>query len=105
MVTNGCTGILRLARAFTRTSLRMTEGYIFSAPSRGNAECRSGAGQCVGTNVLKSSQPRRDQKKGQRNKGASLSTQALFSWWSRSLGGRVAVKKHPREGELLEGFL
>jgi hypothetical protein len=26
VVTNGCTGILRLARAFTRTSLRMTEG-------------------------------------------------------------------------------
>jgi hypothetical protein len=26
MVTNGCTGVLRLACAFTRTSLRRTEG-------------------------------------------------------------------------------
>src|SRR6478609_2957735 len=26
MVTNGCAGVLRLARAFTRTSLRMTVG-------------------------------------------------------------------------------
>jgi UDP-N-acetylmuramyl tripeptide synthase len=26
MVTTGCTGILRLARAFTRATLRMTEG-------------------------------------------------------------------------------
>jgi hypothetical protein len=25
MVTNGCTGVLRLARAFTRTSVRRTE--------------------------------------------------------------------------------
>lgn len=26
MVANGCTGVRRLARAFTRTSLKMTEG-------------------------------------------------------------------------------
>jgi len=26
MVTTGCTGVLRLARAFTRATLRMTEG-------------------------------------------------------------------------------
>ena len=34
MVTTGCTGILRLARAFTRASLRMTTGESIAVIAR-----------------------------------------------------------------------